>query len=212
MNSSPRSRREDCAAFEAAAAAAGVAATRVGEAVGRRRAARISSAATAARPRFRAAPSAISEPGSNGDLPSDSRRCARLPTRFLAACALARAAGEIAKRRFLDRASFTVGFKGPQDFLTEVDGEVERLIRRGCIEVFPGDGFIGEEGAGRVGAAGRAGLGRRPDRRHRKFRPRRAALLRLDRCGPRPRNRNRRHLRSDASTNCSLAAAAPARR
>ena len=48
--------------------------------------------------------------------------------RLLVACALAREAGQIAKRRFLDRSSFTVGFKGPQDYLTEVDGEVERLI------------------------------------------------------------------------------------
>ena len=45
--------------------------------------------------------------------------------RLLVAAALAREAGQIAKRRFLDRSSFTVGFKGPQDYLTEVDGEVE---------------------------------------------------------------------------------------
>ncbi len=50
-----------------------------------------------------------------------------LQTRFLAACAVAREAGALAKRRFLDRGSFTVGFKGPQDFITEVDGEVETL-------------------------------------------------------------------------------------
>ena len=42
--------------------------------------------------------------------------------RLLAAQAAAREAGVGARRRFLDR-SFTVGFKGPQDFLTEVDGE-----------------------------------------------------------------------------------------
>ena len=39
--------------------------------------------------------------------------------------AIAREAGALARRRFLDRSSFTVGFKGPQDFITEVDGEVE---------------------------------------------------------------------------------------
>ncbi len=77
-----------------------------------------------------------------------------LTTRFLVACALARTAGEIAKRRFLDRDSFTVGFKGPQDYLTEVDGEVERVIATQLHEVFPGDGFIGEEGEGRVGQPG----------------------------------------------------------
>jgi myo-inositol-1(or 4)-monophosphatase len=77
-----------------------------------------------------------------------------MTTRFLAACALARAAGEIAKRRFLRRDSFTVAFKGPQDYLTEVDGEVERFIAARLHEAFPGDGFIGEEGEGRVGRPG----------------------------------------------------------
>jgi myo-inositol-1(or 4)-monophosphatase len=77
-----------------------------------------------------------------------------LDTRFLVACALAREAGEVAKRRFVDRGSFTVGFKGPQDYLTEVDGEVERLIATRLRQLFPEDGFIGEEGEGRPGEAG----------------------------------------------------------
>ncbi len=77
-----------------------------------------------------------------------------LDTRFHVACALAREAGELARRRFLDRSSFTVGFKGPQDYLTEVDGEVERLIATRLHALFPEDGFIGEEGEGRVGHAG----------------------------------------------------------
>ena len=47
--------------------------------------------------------------------------------RLLAAKAIAREAGTLARRRFLD-ASFKVGFKGPQDYLTEVDGETEELI------------------------------------------------------------------------------------
>jgi myo-inositol-1(or 4)-monophosphatase len=76
-----------------------------------------------------------------------------LQNRFLVACAVAREAGAVARRRFLDRSSFTIGFKGPQDFITEVDGEVERLIEQRLMTVFPGDGFIGEEGDGRVGAA-----------------------------------------------------------
>ena len=77
-----------------------------------------------------------------------------LETRFNVACAVAREAGEIAKRRFVDRSSFTVGFKGPQDYLTEVDGEVERLIATRLQRLFPEDGFIGEEGAGRIGHEG----------------------------------------------------------
>ena len=82
---------------------------------------------------------------------SDSRA---LDTRFHVASALAREAGEIAKRRFVDRTSFTVGLKGPQDYLTEVDGEVERLIATRLHRLFPEDGFIGEEGEGRVGHQG----------------------------------------------------------
>jgi myo-inositol-1(or 4)-monophosphatase len=70
--------------------------------------------------------------------------------RLLAAQAIAREAGAIARRRFID-SSFKVGFKGPQDYLTEVDGETEELIAARLNEAFPQDGFIGEETAGRSG-------------------------------------------------------------
>ena len=43
-----------------------------------------------------------------------------------------------------------VGFKGPQDYLTEVDGETEDLIAGRLREAFPDDGFIGEETVGRA--------------------------------------------------------------
>jgi len=72
-----------------------------------------------------------------------------LDLRFEAAKALAYEAGDLARRRFLDRGSFTIKFKGPQDYLTEVDQEVEALIAGKLARLFPGDGFIGEEGAGR---------------------------------------------------------------
>ncbi len=75
--------------------------------------------------------------------------------RLLAAKAIAREAGTLARRRFLD-ASFKVRFKGPQDYLTEVDGETEELIFSRLNEVFPQDGFIGEETAGRPARAGGA--------------------------------------------------------
>jgi myo-inositol-1(or 4)-monophosphatase len=68
--------------------------------------------------------------------------------RWLSAQAVAREAGALARRRFLD-SSFSVGFKGPQDYLTEVDGETEDLIAARLHEAFPHDGFIGEETAGR---------------------------------------------------------------
>ena len=61
----------------------------------------------------------------------------------------------MARRRFRDR-SFTVGFNGPQDFLTEVDGETEAFIARRLLEVFPSDGFIGEESKARPAGEGGA--------------------------------------------------------
>jgi len=76
--------------------------------------------------------------------------------RLLAAQAVAREAGAMARRRFLDK-SFKVAFKGPQDFLTEVDRETEAFIAERLLRVFPDDGFIGEESdprpAGDGGAA-----------------------------------------------------------
>jgi myo-inositol-1(or 4)-monophosphatase len=75
--------------------------------------------------------------------------------RLLAAEAVAREAGALARRRFLD-SSFKVAFKGPQDYLTEVDGETEDLISARLHEAFPQDGFIGEGTAGRSGSEGAA--------------------------------------------------------
>lgn len=72
------------------------------------------------------------------------------PIRLIAAEAVAREAGALARRRFAS-AAFKVGFKGPQDYLTEVDGETEELISRRLNSVFPDDGFIGEETAAREG-------------------------------------------------------------
>ena len=76
-----------------------------------------------------------------------------LEMRLLAAQAVAREAGALARRRFLD-SSFEVGFKGPQDYMTDVDSETEQLIAARLQSVFPGDGFIGEETESRVGADG----------------------------------------------------------
>jgi myo-inositol-1(or 4)-monophosphatase len=73
-----------------------------------------------------------------------------LGLRLHVAATIAHEAGQIALRRFHDSKSFTVGLKGPQDFLTEVDGEVERFVSGRLHGLFPDDGFIGEEGEGRV--------------------------------------------------------------
>jgi myo-inositol-1(or 4)-monophosphatase len=75
--------------------------------------------------------------------------------RLLAAEAIAREAGALAGRRFLDK-SFKVGFKGPQDYLTEVDGETEELIASRLGQAFPSDGFIGEETKARAAGEGGA--------------------------------------------------------
>jgi len=77
-----------------------------------------------------------------------------LDLRLDAAKALARDMGRYARRKFLDRGSFSVGLKGPQDYLTEVDSEVERRIFARLTSLFPDDGFVGEEGASRPAAAG----------------------------------------------------------
>jgi myo-inositol-1(or 4)-monophosphatase len=71
-----------------------------------------------------------------------------MPTdpRFTCAQAVAREAGRLMRRRFEDKSSFTLSFKGHQDYLTEVDGEVESLVVSRLAAIFPEDTFIGEEG------------------------------------------------------------------
>jgi myo-inositol-1(or 4)-monophosphatase len=63
---------------------------------------------------------------------------------------LVRSAGEVALRGFVDRRAADIVLKGPQDFLTEADAAVERHVRARLAEVFPEDGFLGEE----TGSAG----------------------------------------------------------
>ncbi|WP_112663762.1 inositol monophosphatase family protein [Microvirga flavescens] len=75
-----------------------------------------------------------------------------LELRFAAAAAIAREAGVLARRRFLERPrSQRPDFKGHQDFLTATDAEVENLIRRRIAETVPEDSFFGEEGGGTFG-------------------------------------------------------------
>src|SRR6266481_8807110 len=64
--------------------------------------------------------------------------------RHLAAEAIARQAGQVMRRRFIGR-SFDVRTKGPQDYVTDVDTEVERLVAARLADAFPGDGLISEE-------------------------------------------------------------------
>jgi myo-inositol-1(or 4)-monophosphatase len=72
-----------------------------------------------------------------------------LEKRFLAACAVAREAGDLARRHFESR-ELRDGYKlkGPQDYWTAADGEVEKLIVGRLSDAFPEDTFFGEEGGG----------------------------------------------------------------
>jgi myo-inositol-1(or 4)-monophosphatase len=58
---------------------------------------------------------------------------------------LARGAGRLARDFWEQRDALTVELKGPQDFVTVADREVEAFIRDEIARAFPGDGFLGEE-------------------------------------------------------------------
>jgi len=73
-----------------------------------------------------------------------------LEERYLAACAIAREAGALARTLFTRREMGTFELKGEQDYLTEADGEVERLIIKRLAEAFPDDTVFGEEGGGQM--------------------------------------------------------------
>ncbi len=68
-----------------------------------------------------------------------------LQDRLSVAREVAREAGALQKKRFLDRDAMIYKFKGPQDYLTATDGEVEKLVRSRLLEAFPGDTLVGEE-------------------------------------------------------------------
>jgi len=74
-----------------------------------------------------------------------------LARRQLAAAAIARQAGDLMRRLFLDREGIELSFKGPQDYLTQADAAVERLVQGRLGEAFPEDQFYGEETGGTFG-------------------------------------------------------------
>lgn len=61
---------------------------------------------------------------------------------------LVQTAARIARQGFARQAGHPFAMKGPQDYLTETDGEVEAHVRSRIAEAFPGDGFLGEETGG----------------------------------------------------------------
>jgi myo-inositol-1(or 4)-monophosphatase len=64
---------------------------------------------------------------------------------------LVREAAELARAGFARQTGQSVSMKGPQDYLTETDGQVENHVRARIADIFPEDGFLGEEGGGEPG-------------------------------------------------------------
>ena len=70
-----------------------------------------------------------------------------LAARYAAARRIAAGAGRLALDYFRQRAKLVVELKGPADFVTHADRDVESLIRRELAAAFPDDAFLGEETA-----------------------------------------------------------------
>ena len=71
-----------------------------------------------------------------------------IEARLTTATAVIREAGALAANYFAHTACLTRETKGPQDFVSLADREVEALIRTRLAEAFPDDGFVGEESGG----------------------------------------------------------------
>jgi myo-inositol-1(or 4)-monophosphatase len=71
-----------------------------------------------------------------------------IEARLTTATAVIREAGALAAKYFAGRTALTRETKGPQDFVSIADREVEALIRTRLAEAFPSDGFVGEESGG----------------------------------------------------------------
>jgi myo-inositol-1(or 4)-monophosphatase len=70
-----------------------------------------------------------------------------ISTRYAFAQEVARRAGALALGYWHGRERLTVELKGPQDFVSHADRDVEALIRREIGGAFPDDRFLGEETA-----------------------------------------------------------------
>jgi myo-inositol-1(or 4)-monophosphatase len=65
---------------------------------------------------------------------------------------LAREAGALARRYFLRELVYSAQAKGPQDWVSAADHQVEALIREQLASAFPSDSMLGEEDGGELGA------------------------------------------------------------
>ncbi len=71
-----------------------------------------------------------------------------------AATAIAAEAGRFALDYFRRPESLRIDRKGHQDFVSQADREVERLVRRELARAFPDDAIVGEEDEPRAGRSG----------------------------------------------------------
>lgn len=76
---------------------------------------------------------------------------AGLDAREIVLLSAIRDAGRLAGAFFDGRADLKIEMKGAQDYLTEADKAVERLLAERFAASFPGDGFLGEESSERLG-------------------------------------------------------------
>jgi myo-inositol-1(or 4)-monophosphatase len=64
----------------------------------------------------------------------------------------ARAAGALINRKALDLELLTIGRKGPNDYVSEVDRAAEEIIIQTLLEAYPGHGILAEESGREHGA------------------------------------------------------------
>jgi myo-inositol-1(or 4)-monophosphatase len=74
-----------------------------------------------------------------------------IEARLTTATAVIREAGDLAAEYFARRTTLARETKGPQDFVSLADREVEAAIRTRLAKAFPDDGFLGEESGGGAG-------------------------------------------------------------
>ena len=110
-----------------------------------------------------------------------------LADRFDTAVRLATEAAALALRMRPPPGASSAKLKGAQDWLTEADGAVERMLSERLAHAYPTRRLPGR--GGRPRPLGQPALGGRSDRRHREFHARRQAILRLARL---PRRRHAR--------------------
>ncbi|UPR53312.1 inositol monophosphatase [Vibrio cyclitrophicus] len=77
---------------------------------------------------------------------------ADLSQRLQVAIEIIKEAGKLARQAFITMTPDKIGYKGPQDFLTETDLAVELLIRERLMAAFPNDSVYGEETGGEIGS------------------------------------------------------------